>query len=244
VKLYLNFAQGSEDWYRARLGIPTASSFDQIVTPKKCEPSKSAAKYALKLAAERLLNMPTDSIEGQAWMERGKELEPDAVLQYEFVNEVKTVPVGFITNDEGTIGCSPDRIVLNDRRVGLEIKCPAPHVHLGYLLAHLADEYRPQVQGQILVAELDHADLYSYHPRMPAATIRSERENDYIAKLSEGLKEFLHLLDDVTERARKLGAYQALTRPASPPEVYEAQVIHRTLEGDAITMFANKGFEA
>jgi len=244
VKLYLNFAQGSEDWYRARLGIPTASSFDQIVTPKKCEPSKSAARYALKLVAERLLNMPTDSIEGQAWMERGKELEPDAVLQYEFTHEVKTVPVGFITTDDGRIGCSPDRIVLNDQRIGLEIKCPAPHVHLGYLFANLADEYKPQVQGQILVAELDHADLYSYHPRMPPALIRSEREGDYIAKLSEGLKEFVHLLDDMTERAKKLGAYQALPRPASPPEVYEAQVIHRTLEDETIATFAKQGFEA
>lgn len=243
MKIYADVEQGSGDWFKLRLGIPTASCFDQIVTPKKCELSKSAAKYALRLCAERLLNMPTESIEGIGWMERGQELEPDAVRQYEFANEVKTLKVGFITTDDGTIGCSPDRIVLDDnRKIGLEIKCPSPHIHLGYQLNLIADEYKPQVQGQILVAEFEWVDLYSYHPRMPPALIRTMPDAEYIAKLEAALRTFKDDLAAMMERALALGVYQALEAPATPIEMHAAQALGQRLQDETFERFAKHGF--
>jgi hypothetical protein len=237
MKIIADVMQGSDEWHRLRLGIPTASSFDKIVTPKKCQLSASAYKYALQLVAERLLNEPTMSLDASAWMERGREMEPDAVRQYEFAEDVKTVPVGFITDDAGTMGCSPDRIVLSEQRIGLEVKCPSPAVHLGYLLDGKPDEYKPQVQGQILIAELDRADFYSFHPRMPAALIRTVRDDDYIDKLCSALGAFNELLHELTERAKSLGAFQPSPTPRSPMEVYEAQA----LQADAIERFARYG---
>jgi hypothetical protein len=242
MKIYTDIQQGTNEWFRLRLGLPTASCFDQIVTPKKCELSKSAPRYALRLVAERLLNMPTESVEGQMWMERGKELEPQAVRQYEFTNDLKTVPVGFITNDAGTLGCSPDRIVLDNERIGLEIKCPSPHIHLGYMLNGTDDDYKPQVQGQIMIAELHHADFYSFHPRMPPALIRTEPDADYIAKMTEALNSFADLLNILTERANKLGVYQAMEYAASPLEMSEAQSIAAQHQEEAYQRFSQHGF--
>ena len=82
--------QGSVEWYRLRLGRPTSSNFHKIVTPKG-EPSKQAPKYLYRLVAERLLNETMDDEIGFVkWVAQGKEQEPYAVKQFEFVNDVRT----------------------------------------------------------------------------------------------------------------------------------------------------------
>lgn len=220
--------QGSPEWFRSRLGIPTASCFDQIVTPVTGKLSKSADRYAYRLIAERLLNTPSETVEGQTWMERGKELEPQAVKQFEWVNEVETEPVGFITTDDGLVGCSPDRLVKGAPR-GLEIKCPSPHVHLGYLLSGQADAYRPQVQGQLYVAELERVDFYSYHPRMPACQITTTRDEPYIKLLRDALEQFNERLFEMLERARSLGVFQAYEEAATPTERAHAHLLSAEL---------------
>lgn len=241
MKIYLDVEQGSDAWKALRLGIPTASSFNKIVTKKKAELSAQAADYALRLVAERLLNMTaSESFEGP-WLERGKELEPMAVRQYEFQREVVTVPVGFITTDDGRIGCSPDRLVAEKTaRVALEVKCPSQHVHLGYLLDGVNEDYRPQVMGQLFVAELDRADLYSFHPQMPAALIHTPRDEDYIAKLRDALARFVDLLDDMHRRALAIGAFQPMARQAG--EIREVKDINDEFRKENERRFVKEGF--
>lgn len=199
--------QGSAEWLTVRLGIPTASEMHNIITPKTGKLSASAQKYAYRLIAERLLNRPVQDIDSLAYIERGKELEPQAVRQYEFENDVETEPVGFITTDDGLIGASPDRLI-RGRPAGLEIKCPAAHTHVGYLLDGHDEKYRPQVQGQILVAEFEYVDFYSFHPRMPPAAIRTPRDEPYIRLMRAALDEFNDRLAAMLERARSLGIFQ------------------------------------
>lgn len=210
--------QGSAEWFRLRLGIPTASCFDQIITPAKGELSASWRKYAYRLVAERLLNMPTETLNGIEHIERGKELEPSAVRQYEFVEGVDTAAVGFITTNDGRIGASPDRIIVG-RPVALEIKCPAAHTHLGYLLDGRGNEYKPQLQGQLWVGEFEYGDFYSYHPLMPAARARIVRDDAYIEKLAAALDEFCDKLDEMTDRARALGIFQRQELAPHPVDV-------------------------
>ncbi len=214
--------QGSVEWYRARIGIPTASEFHQIVTPAKGLLSKSWRKYAYRLIAERLLNRPMESVEGQQWMERGKELEPKAAAQYEFVNDVALERIGFCTTDDGMLGASPDRIVRGEA-AGVEIKCPSPAVHIGYLLDGPGDDYRPQVQGQLMVCEFDYVDFYSYSEVMPARVIRNGRDEPYIALLRDALDEFVVQLFMMMERAKELGVYQAYAEAATPTDIERAE---------------------
>lgn len=244
MKIYLDVAQGSDQWLQLRMGRPTASEFHKIVTPKKCELSKGAIDYALRLCAERLLNAPLGVVIENPWIERGKELEGDAVRQYEWQFDVQTVPVGFITTDDGSIGCSPDRLVAFDDKVAVEIKCPSPHVHLGYLLNGTTDDYRPQVQGQILVAELDRAHLYAFHPQMPPALIENRPDADYQAKLRDALLRFVANLDAMTERARSLGVYQPIARVAAPAEAVEAADLAKHFKAESINRMIQTGFVA
>lgn len=228
MKIYYHVEQGSGDWFQLRLGIPTASNFDKIITPKTGKLSASSTAYAYRLVAEKLLNLPTETIEGQQWMDRGKELEPQAVSQYEWVNEVETVKVGFITTDDGLIGASPDRLV-KGKAAALEIKCPAPHTHIGYLLDGPGADYRPQVQGQIYVGELEYDDFYSYHPRMPACTVRTVRDEPYIQLLVDALDQFNERLFAMLERAKTLGVFQAYMDALTPTDVEHADEVNDEL---------------
>lgn len=245
MKIYADVEQGSEAWRQLRLGRPTASNFNRIVTKKKCELSAQAVDYALKLCAEKLLNMAAvESFDALPWLERGKELEPMAVKQYEMVHEVKTLAVGFITTDDGLLGCSPDRLVVSNQRHAIEVKCPSQHVHLGYLLNGTDDDYKPQVQGQILVAELERADLYSYHPQMPPALITTTRDDPYQDKLSAALTAFNEQLAFLYEKALKLGVYQPATRVSTPAEIREITDIQKEHRRAAEKQFIKEGFNA
>ena len=160
--IYIKCAPRSQEWFYARLGKPTASEFFRIVTPTG-QISKQCTDYAHRLLAELWLGHPLDAVETQ-YMVRGVELKDQAIDAYEFMASRDTLPGGFITTDDGTYGCSPDRLIGNDGI--LEIKCPAPNTHIGYLLspASMAQEKYPQIQGQLLVSEREYVDLIRFPP--------------------------------------------------------------------------------
>ena len=86
----VNCTQGSPEWFAARLGKPTASSFGQIL---QCNgiPSKQAEKYLFKLAAERIAGAAEETYRNAA-MERGVLLEDEARRIYSLIKGVEVVP--------------------------------------------------------------------------------------------------------------------------------------------------------
>lgn len=201
--------QGSDEWLRLRQGLPTASEFFRILTPGG-KLSDQARPYAIKLITETLLNRSLETLHGLEWIERGKDMEPQAAASYEFREEVETTRIGFITTDDGRISASPDRLVGGDGL--LEIKCPAPHTHLGYLLDGPGNKYRPQVQGQLYVAEREWVHFWSYSPEMPGVLIPTHRDEPYIRLLHAALDEFLDMRDGLLERARASGYFAERVR--------------------------------
>ena len=142
-----NVEQGTEEWFRLRLGMPSASKFKDLVTPKG-KPSAQSEKYMYELLAERLSGKREEGFK-TFWMQRGNDLEPQAANVFEFQTDLNCREVGFVTDDHQTVGCSPDRLVDG---VGLEIKCPSPAVHVKYLADYanngtMPSEYYAQVQG-------------------------------------------------------------------------------------------------
>jgi hypothetical protein len=208
--------QGSMEWYRLRMGIPTTSQFHKIITPggKLSEQRKA---YMYRLIAERLLRESMSPAISVEWVERGKELEPAAVQNFQFQNEVELEPVGFVTDDQGKAGCSPDRLVKGVNEC-VEIKCPAPWTQIGYLIDGTGNDYRPQVQGQLLVGQFDRAHFYSYHDRMPAVHLVTLPDPTYQKLMRRLLIDFIEELDYFTERARALGAYVANPGFTTPHE--------------------------
>jgi hypothetical protein len=185
--------QGTPEWLHLRAGIPTASEFDKIITPGG-KPSKSEESYRYRLLAERCMGHPCAEYIS-LWMQRGSQMEIDAVRFYELQTDIKTIPVGFITNDSETVGASPDRLVGEDGL--LEIKVPAEHTHMGYLLASggAYEAYKVQVQGQLWVTDRLWVDVLSFHPELPPAMIHIERDEDFINKIESLVIAFSHELE-------------------------------------------------
>lgn len=193
--------QGSEQWHKLRLGIPTASKFDKIVTPVKLQATKSSTSeaYMFQLLAEWIIGQPCD-MGSNKFMERGTELEPDARKMYELIYGVKVEQVGFCTTDDGRVGYSPDGFMGENGL--LEIKNPMAPTHVKYLLdpQSLYEEYKLQVQGGLFVTGQDWADIISHNPAMPMAHYRVEPDNDVIRALATNLAIFTQQLEIFKQR--------------------------------------------
>jgi hypothetical protein len=198
--------QGSAEWHALRIGVPTSSMFHKIITPTG-KPSAQARGYMYRLIAERLLNeQMEDGADRMEWVERGKIEQPNAAAQLQFTHNLELEPVGFVTDDRGRLGCSPDMLAKGGRE-SVEIKCPMPWTQISYLLDGLGNDYRPQVQGQLFIGEFERGHFYSWHPRMPPFYLRTVRDDRYIQLMEPMLHSFLDELDFETERARKMGSY-------------------------------------
>lgn len=183
-----DFPQGSPEWFKARLGIPTASEFAAV---KAKGEGKTRRTYMMKLIGEILTG---ECMEGysNAHMERGKEMEPDARNLYAFRMDVEPIQVGFVRN--GRKGASPDSLIgLNGM---CEIKTKLPHLQAEVLLAdRLPPEHIAQCQGNLWVAEREWIDFVSYWPRMPLFVKRVYRDDAYIATLAKEVDLFLAEMD-------------------------------------------------
>jgi len=200
--IILDVAQGEPEWFAARSGIPTASNFDKIISSTG-KPSTQAKVYMHKLLAEWMTGIPTNN-EQTEWMLRGIEMEDEARSLYCFVNDAVVATVGLAYKDDRKlISCSPDGLIGED--AGLEIKCPAPHTHVEYLLADkIPAKYIPQVQGSMYVTGRDHWDFMSYHPGMPPLIKRIDRDEKFISTLDSLLAEFIHTMLEKREKLNKI----------------------------------------
>ena len=195
-----DLVQGSDEWLAIRLGIPTASEFDRIVTPKKLDLAAASKAYMHKLLAEWMYGAPLEAFVSP-WMERGTALESEAVHYYEMERDVETQAIGFVLTDDGNAGASPDRLI--GEIAALELKCPALETHVGYMLdpQSLLMEYRMQCQGQLWVcADRDYADLMSYYPGFPAVIVRHYRDEVVQKALSLHILAFVETMMRCRER--------------------------------------------
>lgn len=186
----LTMPQRSDAWFAARRGIPTASRFDMVLTPKTGNPSASQAKLINELIAESVLPaeegviLPiTDE------MEYGMKLEAEARCAYELEHTSGNVKeVGFVLHDSGLFGGSPDAFVGDVG--GVEIKCPAAKTHIGYVRdGELPDDYKCQVHGHLIITGRPWWDFWSYCRHFDPFLVRVERD-EFTAKLEAELFAF------------------------------------------------------
>lgn len=190
-------AQKSPEWYAVRCGIPTASSFDKIVTSEG-KPSKQRMKYLWQLAAERLSAVSEESFQSAAML-RGIECEDEAIRFYEFATGLTVSSVGFCLSDCGRYGASPDGLVGEDGLI--EIKCPSAATHVGYILDNrLPPDYVQQTQGQLLVTKRKWCDFLSYYPGLKPLLLRITPDTAFISALTIELNSFCAELDKITAR--------------------------------------------
>jgi hypothetical protein len=206
--------QGSEDWFRARMGIPTASEFATVMAKGKGNAeSKTRRTYMLKLAGEILTDTPMENY-SNVHMERGKLLEDEARELYAFAHDVECERVGFIKCFKRNAGVSPDSLI-NVTRLGaggLEIKTKLPHLHIECLLkGEFPPEHKAQCQGFLWLTGREWIDLAVYWPGLPLFVKRAQRDEPYIKELASAVSAFNDELAETVERVRRIGRPTPIT---------------------------------
>lgn len=202
-------AQGSDVWFRTRMGLPTASEFATVMAKgRNGGESKTRKTYLRKLAAEILTGEPMEHFSNHH-TDRGHEMEPEARDLYAFMKDVEPQLVGFIRN--GQKGCSPDSLIGPDGAV--EIKTKLPHLQIECLeCCRLPPDHKAQCQGILWVAERDWIDFVSFWPALPLFVIREYRDEEYIKALAAAVDEFNDELAATVERISKMQGETTLTK--------------------------------
>ena len=192
-----NHEQGSAEWLESRLGRPTASNFGKLITPTG-KPSSSADGYINELIAQKITGEIPEFFKSEA-MQRGNDLEPSAKALYEFTRDVEVVEVGLCLHDKYECGASPDGLVGEDG--GIEIKCPLPHTHVGYLKdGNVPTKYIPQIQGCLWITDREWWDFMSYHPSMEDLIVRVYRDEAYINKLADAVTRAVEIIETESKK--------------------------------------------
>lgn len=215
--IWIDVKQSSEEWFTLRRGHPTASRFDQILTPVKETPSASQKKLIAELISEVYSEIPPEGVENftnraTRW---GEECEAHARAYYCLEKGVDVFNGGFCMTEDEALAASPDFLVGLDvtqateykvtirgqtfhgwrgatcKRTG-ELKCPQGATHAEYILeGTLPSDYKCQCHGHIIVCKPtdDATDFLSYSPGLPPLIVEVKADA-FTAKLEAELKKF------------------------------------------------------
>ena len=197
--IYDQIVQMSPEWFALKSGVPSASKADKILTPTG-KLSSQSVMYMNELLAE-MAGYGDEPFEPNEWMLRGIEMEPEARAFFEFETGRTVAQVAWITNDEGTAGCSPDGITgVRTAQAGFEVKCPKASTHIGYLRnGELPPKYAPQIHWSMAITGLQDWYFMSYFPGLDPLIVLVSAD-DYTTKVKVAIDEFTKTLSSEAER--------------------------------------------
>jgi exodeoxyribonuclease (lambda-induced) len=175
------FEQGTEEWFKIRLGKLTGSNAQAIA---------SNGKGLETLVFEKVAEIMTGKMKAQYTNEdiqRGNELEYMARNSYELETGNLVKKVGFCELDEMS-GCSPDGLIGDDGI--MEIKCKSDATFARFLYEQKVESaHNWQMQFNLFVTEREYCDYVVFNENFPKTTviIKVPRNESEIAKLKAGL---------------------------------------------------------
>lgn len=211
IRYHRDLIQGSDEWHAARCGLLTASEFDRIITPTlKIAANAKERAHCWELAAQRISSYVEPSYIGDEML-RGYE---DEILARDLYSK-HFAPVeecGFVTNDKWgfTLGCSPDGLVGDDGMV--EIKSRGQKFQVQTLVEYFTDgttpeDFKLQVQGQLLVTGRKWCDLISYSGGLHMIPMRIEADQTVQDAILEAAAKFEARINEaVADYRAALGA--------------------------------------
>lgn len=163
----LDLEQRTEAWASARLGRVTASRAGDMLAKTSSGWAASRDKLLWQLVLERLTNRPQESGFVSAAMQRGQDLEPQAVAGYEALTGHLVRTCGFLKHDDLMAGASLDGY-LGDFQVLVSIKCREAKAHAEHLLTGaIPKSAREQMRHELwLTGATDH-HYVSWNPDFP-----------------------------------------------------------------------------
>jgi len=166
--------QGSYEWHQIRLGKITSTRLKKVL-------SKDNLSLVDELIAEEETGLSDDDGFVSEDMQRGIDLEPLAIKEYESITGNTVTRYGIMQSDELPILCqSPDGYVGTEGAI--EVKCPRTKTHVKYIRqGKIPNDYKEQVWCYFMVnPNLKWLDFISYDPRLtkkPIWVLRVNRED-------------------------------------------------------------------
>lgn len=195
----LEATQGSEAWFKLKLGVISASNASKVVAKKDSETRNT---YMMELVAQICTGFQEEL--NSKYLDWGNQHEAAARSSYEFETGLTITQVPFVfIDDNHREGCSPDGIV-SDKK-GLEIKCPFNAVHYVKFLAEnkIKPEYQWQYQHTLRVMDAEEWDFVQYHPGMkrnPLKILTVTRDEEMQKTLADAVPQFVSDMDKILER--------------------------------------------
>lgn len=208
----LDCDQGSDEWLRARMGLATASNFAKVcASAKDGKERKTRDKYMRQLAGEIVMEEPAKTFRNEA-MERGKEHEPELLVQYAYESGNDVERIGFARDLELGAGASPDGLIGKDGMVEFKSMEPDLLIEL-YSDKDYPTRHRLQLQGNLWIARRKWIDIAIGYivarpeplppKRMPLYRQTVHRDEGVIKMLEIEVREFNEELTHMVKMVRR-----------------------------------------
>ena len=159
MKAYFEIEQKTSEWFEIKWG--------KIGGTKAKELFVSSDTLFYKILVQHIEEFDEDMDEGytSSAMDRGNNLEPQALLELSRYTGHEFVPVGWIQSDHPLLGISPDGVT-EDLTRSAEIKCPQAVNHIKMIIADtIPHEYINQcVHAFTVNPKLEELFFCSYRP--------------------------------------------------------------------------------
>lgn len=212
----------SNEWYKARIGVFTASNFSRLMArpaDKESTWSKSALNFIEKSASQIVYNdyLERPDSDSTRWGIRNERIALETFCShYDFRFE----DIGFILSSFSKwIGATPDAKLIShtnpNKMIVGEVKCPHNPKNFFNLKTKVSDwkslkksksEYYWQIQGTIWVTNADFAYLILFDPRenFPNSlhTVLIERNQEDITLLQNKVNDCIIYRDQILEKIR------------------------------------------
>lgn len=199
--------QGTTEWLEMRRGRITGSRFrDARDRLKSGNPSSKCSLYAMDVARERCGGKAGDVYVNSA-MRFGSEQEPLARAAYEKATGNIVFEVGFITDDAGFFGLSPDGLVDDDGVVEIKTMVSSDTLFTALVDGDIS-AYIDQCIGYLWMLDRQWVDLVLWAPDLAdlglaMKVIRIERDQAAIDALESDLLKFMGMVRENESKLRK-----------------------------------------
>lgn len=197
MNLIKDIEQRSKEWIKIRKGSIGGTRVKRVF-----------ASNNLSLVDELIAERHSDQLEENfvsEVMQRGIDLEPIAIAEFEEITGYKVESIGLVTNDKFK-GChlSPDGLIFNEEEPigGVEVKCLDTKNHVEIIRTNkLPAKHKHQVYDYFAICDtIELMFFVSFDPRFevrPIHIIMIERKDiqDELKEFEEGLLKFIEKVD-------------------------------------------------
>lgn len=231
----IDCAQGTQEWFEVRKGIPTASEFSTVMAEGKEGLLPAAIMDAMVKGG-----CTAEQLAGAVKAARARGASPSQA-RLKYLRTLAGEVIRGTPEEEGFTNAAMERGKVMEAEArdlyafargvepvevgfvrngnagaspdsligddgGLEIKTALAHIQIERLQkGELPSEHKAQVHGNLWITERAWWDFVSYSPGLPPLIVRVERDETYIAKIAAAVDAFNSELAEVVEKVRRYG---------------------------------------